>query len=34
MIGSALAMINYLVMAYIDVFRSDKFDLETDTDVS
>jgi len=26
LIGSALAVINYLVMAYLDVFRDDVFD--------
>ena len=35
LIGSALAMINYLVMAYIDVFRPKQLDtvLDADTDL-
>ncbi len=31
-IGSALAMINYCVMAYLDVFRPDMLDSEVDKD--
>jgi len=34
LIGSALAMINYVVMAYVDVFRPDIVDLETDLDIN
>jgi TRAP-type C4-dicarboxylate transport system permease small subunit len=32
--GSALAMLNYLVMAYLDVFMPKKLDSETDAGVS
>ena len=31
--GSALAMINYLVMAYLDVFRPELLNSEVDTDI-
>jgi TRAP-type C4-dicarboxylate transport system permease small subunit len=31
LIGSALAAINYLVMAYLDIFRPDVFDPAIDT---
>jgi hypothetical protein len=34
LIGSALAMINYVVMAYVDVLRPDIVDLETDLDIT
>jgi hypothetical protein len=34
LIGSTLAMINYCVMAYIDVFRPDIPDLESDLDAN
>jgi TRAP-type C4-dicarboxylate transport system permease small subunit len=34
LIGSALAMINYLVMAYIDVFRPELLDSEVDPNVA
>ena len=30
LLGSVLAMVNYLVMAYIDVFRPDLLDSEVD----
>ena len=33
MIGSALALINYLVMAYVDVFRPDLLESEADSAV-
>ena len=32
LLGSALAMVNYLVMAYIDVFRPELLDSEVDQD--
>lgn len=34
MIGSALAMINYLVMAYIDIFRPELLDSEAKTEAT
>ena len=34
LIGSAVAMINYLVMAYIDVFSPELLDSEADPDVA
>lgn len=34
MVGSALAMINYLVMAYLDVFRPDLLNSEVDPDAA
>lgn len=33
-VGSALAMINYLVMAYIDIFKPELLDSEKDVDTS
>ena len=34
LVGSALAMINYLVMAYIDVFEPDLLDSKVDAGTS
>ena len=34
MLGSAVAMINYLVMAYLDVFRPELLNTEVDPEIT